>query len=214
MPVFIHKSFASIGIVPGLSTDKIKYSKELTDAINAGVKDGQQALAKSEAKTISSINLFGTRENMHNNYTTRATAAAMGLFGNTKEEAVYTGSIKDNTGKPLLGSNKYTLTFSKNQIPPVKYFWSITAYVIPQRYLVKNPINRYSIGDRSQGLKYEKDGSLIIYLQSTSPGKDKEANWLPSPAAGPFNYVVRLYGPKDAVTNGVWKQPLPVKQNK
>jgi hypothetical protein len=209
--VALRKRFASIGIVPGLPTDKIKYPKDIADAINAGIKDGQQALAKSESKTISSISLFGTREDLHNSYIKRATAAAMGLFGNTKEEAVYTGSIKDNTGKQLMGSGKYTLTFTKNQIPPVKYFWSITMYTIPQRFLVKNPIDRYSIGDRSKGLKYEKDGSLIIYLQSKSPGKDKETNWLPSPAAGPFNYVVRLYGPKDAVTNGVWKQPLPVK---
>jgi hypothetical protein len=208
----LRKRFASIGIEPGLSTGKIKYSKEVVDAINQGIKEGQQALAKSEAKTNSSINLFGTREDLHNNYVTRATAAAMGLFGNTKEEAVYTGSIKDNAGKYLTGTSKYTLTFTKDQIPPVKYFWSITMYTIPQRYLVKNPINRYSIGDRTKGLKYEKDGSLIFYLQSTSPGKDNEANWLPSPAVGPFNYVVRLYGPKDAVTNGVWKQPLPVKQ--
>jgi hypothetical protein len=211
--IALRKSFAKIGIIPGVSSDKIKYSPELTDAINQGVKDGQKALAVSESKTISSINLFGTRADLHNNYLTRATAARMGLFGNSKQEAVYTGSIKDNTGKMLAGGNKYTLTFSKAQIPPVKYFWSITMYTIPQRYLVSNSIDRYSIGDRNKGLKYNKDGSLTIYLQATSPGKDKENNWLPSPEKGIFNYVVRLYGPKDAVTNGVWKQPLPVKQN-
>ena len=144
---------------------------------------------------------------------TRATAARMGLFGNSKQEAVYTGSIKDNTGKMLMGGSKYTLTFSKAQIPPVKYFWSITMYCIPQRYLVSNPIDRYSIGDRDKNLKYNKDGSLTLYLQSTSPGKDKEANWLPSPSKGIFNYVVRLYGPEPAVTNGEWKQPLPIKQD-
>jgi len=209
----LRKSFASIGIIPGVSADKIKYSKELSNAINEGVKDGQRALALSESKTISSINLFGTREDLHNNYLTRATAARMGLFGNSKQEAVYTGSIKDNTGKMLMGGSKYTLTFSKAQIPPVKYFWSITMYCIPQRYLVSNPIDRYSIGDRDKNLKYNKDGSLTLYLQSTSPGKDKEANWLPSPSKGIFNYVVRLYGPEPAVTNGEWKQPLPIKQD-
>jgi len=211
--IALRKSFASIGIIPGVPLDKIKYSPALTDAINQGVKDAQKALAISEGKTISSINLFGTREDLHNNYLTRATAARMGLFGNSKQEAVYTGSIKDNTGKMLSGGNKYTLTFSKAQIPPVKYFWSITMYTIPQRYLVSNPINRYSIGDRDKALKYNKDGSLTIYLQATSPGTDKEANWLPSPSKGIFNYVVRLYGPEAAVTNGVWKQPLPVKVN-
>lgn len=210
--IALRKSFASIGIIPGLASDKIQYSPEIASAIDEGIKDGMAALAENVRKTISSADLFGTRADLQNNYLTRATAASIGLFGNSKQEAVYTGSIKDDTGQFLSGENKYTLTFSKDQIPPVTYFWSITMYSIPQRYLVSNPINRYSIGDRDKDLKYNQDGSLTLYLQATSPGADKETNWLPCPE-GKFNYIVRLYGPKATVTNGIWKQPLPVKIN-
>jgi hypothetical protein len=210
--VDLRQQFDYIGIIPGKAINKVKYSTEITNAINQGIKDGQQALAASASSITSSIDIFGSRDDLHNNYLMRATAAAMGIYGNTKEEAVYTGSMADRKGKQLIGSKKYTLTFSKDQIPPVKYFWSITMYSLPQRFLVKNPIDRYSISDRTKGLKYEKDGSLIIYLQSSSPGADRESNWLPTPQQGGFNYILRLYGPKDAVTNGDWKQPLPVKE--
>ena len=125
-------------------------------------------------KTTSSLNLFGTRADLKNDYLVRATAAAMGLYGNTKEEAVYTGSMLDNTGTPLTGNNNYILRFTKEQQPKVKFFWSITMYELPKRYLVKNPIHRFSIGDRTKGLKYEPNGDLIIYLQPASPGKAKE----------------------------------------
>jgi hypothetical protein len=209
--VELRERFAKIGIVPGQPFDESKYSKEIVEAINLGIKDGEKALAESESVTTGSLHLFGTRADLKNDYVIRATAAAMGLFGNTKEEAVYVGSRMDDKNEQLMGEHKYTLTFSKEQIPPVNYFWSTTLYNLPKRFLVKNPINRYAIGDRTTGLKYEKDGSLIIYLQSTSPGKDKESNWLPAPEKGPFNYVIRLYGPKEAVTNGTWQQPLPVK---
>ena len=149
---------------------------------------------------------------MHNNYILRATAAAMGLYGNTKEEAVYVGSMFDSNKQPLTGENKYTIRFTKEQIPPVNFFWSITLYNLPHRGLVKNPINRYSIGDRTTGLKYEANGDLILYIQATSPGKDKETNWLPSTFSGPFNIIARLYGPKETVTNGAWTIPLPEKK--
>jgi hypothetical protein len=207
----LRERFAKIGIVPGKPFDSSAYSKEVLAAINEGIKDGEAALKASVDKTTSSMNLFGTRENLQNDYVTRATAAAMGLFGNTKEEAVYVGSLKDKEGNMLMGGQKYVLHFSRQQIPQVKYFWSTTVYNLPKRFLAANPINRYSIGDRTKGLKYNADGSLDIYLQSTSPGKDKENNWLPVPAQGPFNYVIRLYGPSEAVTNGTWQQPLPEK---
>jgi len=208
----LRKSFAGIGIIPGLAEDSIQYSPEIAAAIDEGIQDGMKELSENESKTKSSTDLFGTRADLQNNYLARATGAGMGLFGNSKQEAVYTGSIKDDAGQFLSGENKYTLTFSKDQIPPVTYFWSITMYSIPQRYLVSNPINRYSIGDRDKDLKYNQDGSLTLYLQASSPGADRETNWLPCPA-GRFNYIVRLYGPKASITNGTWKQPLPVKIN-
>ena len=95
---------------------------------------------------------------------------------------IYPLTLVDSDGKKLDGANKYVLHFAKEQIPPVDAFWSLTMYD-KDSYLVDNPINRYALGDRSN-MKLGDDGSLTIYIQSESPGKDKEANWLPSPKAG------------------------------
>jgi hypothetical protein len=113
----------------------------------------------------------------------------------------------DAERKPLDGSKAaYTLTFAKGDVPPVKYFWSITMYSIPQRLLVENPIKRYSIGSSTPGLKTNPDGSLVIYVSAASPGKDKESNWLPAPD-GPFWTVLRNYGPDDSIITGSYKHP-------
>jgi hypothetical protein len=87
----------------------------------------------------------------------------------------------------------------------VKSFWSITTYNNAS-YLVDNPINRYAIGDRTPGLKYNEDGSLDIYIQHDSPGKDKQSNWLPSPS-GAFSLLMRLYIPQDTVVKGDYQYP-------
>ncbi|HTC30010.1 MAG TPA: DUF1254 domain-containing protein [Candidatus Acidoferrum sp.] len=177
-----------------------------TSALQVGIADGQHALKQAIATTRSSMNLFGTHAKIGNDYVTRAVAAAMGIYGNTSDEAVYLGGEEDGSGRKLDGSQRYTLTFAPGQTPPVTAFWSVTMYDLPNRLLVANPINRYSLGDRSK-LTYAPDGSLTIYIQAQSPGADKESNWLPSPPSGPFNYVVRLYGPKPEVLNGTWKIP-------
>ena len=108
--------------------------------------------------------------------------------------------------------NSYTLTFTKDQIPDVKNFWSWTMYKLPQRWLVDNPINRYSIGSATPGLKTAADGSITLYFSAKSPGKDKESNWLPAPG-GPFWLVLRTYGPGKAILDKTWKMP-PVKRLK
>ena len=203
--------FAKIGIVPGQAFDRSKFSPEVLKAIGEGMEEGGMALKESVDKTTSSLDLFGTRADMKNNYVKRATAAAMGIYGNSKEEAVYVGTLADKDGQPLSGENKYVVRFTKTQLPKVDFFWSITMYNLPQRHLVKNPIGRYSIGDRTPGLKYEPNGDLLIYLQATSPGKGKENNWLPSPAKGGYNIIARMYGPAKEVTTGEWKLPMPEK---
>jgi hypothetical protein len=90
------------------------------------------------------------------------------------------------------------LKFEKDNLPPVKAFWSITMYRPPEMLMVGNPINRYSIGDRTRGLKFDEDGSLTIYLQSESPGSKKESNWLPSPD-GPFAMALRIFWPDETL---------------
>ncbi|WP_125721312.1 DUF1254 domain-containing protein [Flavobacterium ustbae] len=207
----LRAQFAKIGIVPGVPFDSSKLDEETAKAIEKGIADAKQELEAGVSKTTDAGNLFGTREYLKNNYLNRAIAAAMGLYGNTKEEAVYVGTKDDNNKNQLNGKNNYVLRFSKQQLPKAKYFWSITLYNLPKRFLVPNPIERYSIGQNTKGLKYEANGDLIIYLYATSPGKDKESNWLPTPKNQDFNFVMRIYGPDSNAVNGTWKLPLPEK---
>jgi hypothetical protein len=91
-------------------------------------------------------------------------------------------------------------------LPPARFFWSTTLYALPDRFLYANPINRYSIGDRTKGLVYGKDRSLTIYVSNVSPGADKESNWLPAPPTK-YSPVARVYGPSRAAMTGKWKLP-------
>ena len=93
-----------------------------------------------------------------------------------------------------------------NEIPEADYFWSFTMYDLPQRFLIENSINRYSIGNKTESLKKNNDGSLTIYFQTDSPGPEKEGNWLPTPD-GPFYTILRIYGPNESVISGESKLP-------
>ena len=90
--------------------------------------------------------------------------------------------------------------------PPADAFWSITMYHADTRLMVHNPIQRYSIGDRTRGLEYGDDGSLTIYIQHQSPGATKESNWLPAPG-GPFYLIARAYVPKESMLSGAYRLP-------
>ena len=134
----------------------------------------------------------------------RALAARIGLWGNHAYEAVYPIADMDGAGNRLVGEHQYVLHLE--ELPPSDAFWSLTMYQPPKFYLVANPINRYSIGDRTPGLKYNDDGSLDIYFQHESPGLEKESNWLPAPA-GPFRVTMRIYQPHEAVLDGSYVVP-------
>ena len=136
---------------------------------------------------------------------TRAVAARAGLWGNHGYEASYSGIFTDADGEPLDGGRTYEVTFSPP--PPVGAFWSLTMYDVPRYYLVDNPIDRYSLGDRSPGLRYGDDGSVTLFLQATSPGPEREANWLPTPPSGPFRPMLRAYQPGEAIISGSYPMP-------
>ena len=138
----------------------------------------------------------------HASYLARALAARGGLWGNHGYEAAYPMTYIDADGSQLDGHNRYTLTF--DQDPPVDAFWSITMYDLPDFYLVANPIGRYSIGDRTPGLRRGADGSLTIVIQHQPPSDT--SNWLPAPAA-PFRPLMRLYQPQPAILDGTYKIP-------
>jgi len=128
-----------------------------------------------------------------------------GLGANTIEDATYPTAFLDAEGKPLASNKKYMLHFKKKEIPLARAFWSLTMYNEKQLF-TDNPINRYAIGDRDK-LKFDDDGSLTLYIQRESPGKDKENNWLPAPQSGGFSMNLRIYWPKQAALDGTWKPP-------
>lgn len=202
----LFERFARIGIGGGRPFDLAALPIPQREAVTQGAMQGAAALRQAISTTSSSLGLFGTREDLGNDYMKRSVAAAMGLYGLSKEEAVYVGDDKDGDHQPLDGSRRYTLRFERGSLPPASIFWSATVYGLPDRFLVENPINRYSLGDRS-GMKTAADGSTTIYVQATSPGPDHEANWLPVPASGGFNIVLRMYGPSAAVQAGQWHMP-------
>jgi hypothetical protein len=135
--------------------------------------------------------------------------AINGIYGNDAAEAMYPIFRKDSAGAMLDGADKYVYRFAPGQLPPVKGFWSITMYRLPQSLLVANPINRYLINaPMLPELKKDADGGYTFYIQKESPGADKESNWLPAPD-GPFVLIERLYWPEQSALDGTWKAPLP-----
>jgi hypothetical protein len=139
------------------------------------------------------------------NYEIRASVARVGLGANPPEDATYLHCHQDDAGQPLEGSGSYRIHFAKNEIPPVKAFWSVTVYD-EQGYFAANSIHRFAIGDRD-ALKFNADGSLDIYIQHASPGSEKESNWLPAPESA-FNLSLRLYWPGDEILEGHWTPPV------
>jgi hypothetical protein len=204
--------FARIGVGAEKTFSAENLSPELQKAIEDGRADAWQALAELQkqvdAGKVTSGDVFGTRQYLKNNYLYRFAAAVLGIYGNSKEEAMYPVYFVDAGGQALNASKSgYLLHFPKGQLPPVNAFWSLTMYGLPDRLLVANPINRYLINSPMlPDFKRDPDDSLTLYIQHASPGKDKEPNWLPAPD-GPFFLVLRLYLPKQAAVDGAWKQP-------
>ncbi len=134
----------------------------------------------------------------------RAIAAYGGLWGNHGYEAAYLWTFTDEEGQLLIGEHAYTVHF--DEVPPVDAFWSMTMYDDEKFYLVENPIDRYSIGDRTAGLRYNDDGSLDLFIQASDPGGERSANWLPCPAGG-FRPLIRMYQPGASVLDDTYVLP-------
>jgi hypothetical protein len=204
--------FGRIGIGAGKTLDAAaNLSPEIRAALDQGVADAWADFAGlrklfDEGK-VTSGDVFGTREYLKNNYLYRMGAAVMGIYGNSKQEAMYPIYAIDSDGKKLEGANRYTLRFAPGQLPPVNAFWSLTMYDLPASLLVANSINRYLINSPMlPQLQRDVDGGLSLIIQNESPGKDKEANWLPAPK-GPFILYMRLSWPKEEAMEGKWTAP-------
>jgi len=202
---------ARIGLEAGKPWDSASLDQDVRDAMAAGIKDALADVKKASEGAVDPGSFFRTREDLNKDYFGRTMGVFMGIFGNWEKVSVYFSVGSDDKGELLDGSmHSYQLKFTADQIPPAKNFWSITMYKLPQRWLVDNPIDRYSIGSATPGLKTAADGSITLYFSAKSPGKDKESNWLPAPE-GPFWMVPRIYGPGESILDGTWKVP-PIKR--
>ena len=203
----LRDSFATIGIGPGRTIDVAGLAPDMAAALKGGMADGQAEIDARAKVTASSVDLFGTRAFMKNNYVNRALGAQKGILGNSKDEAFYGLFGTSADGAALTGEKSYTMTFPKGQLPPAKAFWSLTMYDLPQQLLVANPIDRYLINSAMlPDLVLDADGGLTIHLSATAPEGEAAKNWLPAPK-GPFMVVLRLYLPEPSVLDGTWKQP-------
>lgn len=209
---------AKIGVEAGKPFEIDKLTPEQKAGLQAAMKSGIEKI-KQKVATLGTdvngwrvtLNGFGDRAAYKGDWTLRAAAAMAGIYGNSPAEAVYPLLAADGDGnKPDTSTNRYTLTFSAGELPPVNAFWSVTMYDGKTQLLIENPINRYLINSPMlPDLKKNPDGSLTLYIQKDSPGKDKESNWLPAPD-GPAYVVMRLYWPKEhspSIYNSTWKPP-------
>jgi len=220
------KRFAKIGLGTQDTFDINRFSPEIQKAIEEGVKEGfseiEAFLVKNNKDPLISAKIFGTRTFLNNSakenfglttlFLPRAAGGHQGLYGNSGDEAIYPTYLIDAEGVPFDASkNSYTLTFKKGEFPPVKSFWSLTMYDAKTQLMIENPLNRYLLNSPMKDqFVFAEDGSLTLYIQKASPGKELEANWLPAPN-GPFYAVMRLYGPEKEALEGKWVNPPLVK---
>jgi hypothetical protein len=216
----IRAKLASIGIGPGKIFEFKDLSLEHKAAVLLAMKEGDDKVDKFLASGMKDVNgwsigsFFGDRAFYKGDWLMRAGAAKAGIYGNDAVEATYPFTRTTPTGDTLDASkHNYTITFPTGQLPPVNSFWSVTMYDGKSQLLIKNPINRYLINSPMlRGTQKNADGSLTLYIQKDSPGKAREANWLPAPNDTIY-LVMRLYWPKDTPPSilpageGTWKPP-------
>ena len=220
----IRGKLARLGVEAGKPFDFKALSPEQKAAVVEGMKAGEAKVTQAVSNAGKDVNGWrisdpdGDRAFFNGDWLKRSVAAQAGIYGNDSVEATYplTKTLPD--GEPLDGSkHNYTLTFPAGQLPPVNAFWSVTMYDGKSQLLIKNPIHRYLINSPMlPNMKKNADGSLTLYIQKDSPGKDKESNWLPAPNDLIY-LVMRLYWPKTEAPSilppgeGTWKPPGIVK---
>jgi len=213
--------FGQIGIAPGWVFNSDSMDETVLEAIKEGIGEAIDIIENPGETVGISKNgwnltkrIFGNREEMQGKYLVRASAAYLGLYGNSLEEAYCPNSLVDGDGDTYDGSKfDYVLSFKSDELPPIedKGFWSITMYNEDQ-FMVANPLNRYSIGNRAN-MVYGEDGSLVIYIQHESPGTERESNWLPAPD-GVFSVSMRIYLPSPIALDPLYCPPPVVKAGK
>ena len=201
---------AKIGLVPGQDFDSSVLKTLDEDSLKIIPSEAMARMADryKDEKSINGWLYFNGVGNFGTDYLLRATANMLGPGWNTSKDAVYPATEKDKNGNEYNGTkHNYVLHFNKGELPPVNGFWSLTMYD-GEYFFVPNSLNRYNLNQRDK-LVTNEDGSVDLYIQSKSPGKLKESNWLPAPE-GKFVLMLRLYWPKEtspSILDGTWKVP-------
>ena len=199
--------FDAIGIGPNADFSVADLSVSARKGLERAIVAGLAIVEAARARTIPDYNGWMISHNIGrygHDYMHRA-AVVKGGYGNLPEESLYPAVIFDSVGRLLEGDRVYTLHFEAGQLPPVNGFWSLAAYRLSDAMLEENELQRYSIGDRTRGLKYNEDGSLTLWLQHARP-EDPGKNWLPVPE-GVFMAVMRLYEPAEAALSNEYLLP-------
>ena len=213
-------NIANIGVGPGKTFNFRDLTLKNQLAITLGIRAGDRKIDRAAAEKYVVMNgwrvadLFGNGDFYGEDWLLRAAAAKSGIYGDDPLEAVAPSTRVDSEGRTLDGSeHDYTLTFAPAEMPPVNAFWSLTMYDGENRYLVRNPINRYVVNSSMlPAMKTDANGALTIYIQHKSPGAPLNANWLPAPN-GPMSLKLRLYWPKPEtpsilpIGKGTWQPP-------
>ena len=193
--------------------DATRFSPEEAAAIEAGVAEARAAARKgglsgtgfTEGWSYPSARLGDFAQD----YGLRAAVAVSGLAALPPAEAMYMRAQGDLQGALFDGNKAWRLHFPAGGLLPVNSFWSLSLYEATpdgQFFFTDNPLNRYAIGDRTEGLVTGEDGSLDIWIGHADPGVERAANWLPAPA-GPFALFMRAYLPKTELLEGGYRLP-------
>lgn len=204
-------SLAALGIGAGRTPSK-NADKALLEILSAATRAGHHQIHSRPGWLIDTRSVNGwlvsySITSFIEDSLDRAVVAKLGPGCLVPQEGLYFVLLNGPDGKPLTGDKSYELNFPAAALPPVDAFWSLTMYG-GDRALVKNPIQRYAIGDRTRGLRFERDGSLKIRIQHTQP-EDGASNWLPAPAAdaAPFHLFLRCYQPREQLASGRYTMP-------
>jgi hypothetical protein len=165
----LRERFAKLGITPRKPFDAAALPAPVQAAIKQGIADAWAEFNAFKSSDIdkgkvTSADLFGTGAYLKNNFRYRMAGAVLGIYGNSKEEALYPAYPVDATGAPFDGAkHAYTLRFAPGQLPLVDAFWSLTMYELPASLLYANPINRYLINSPMlPDLKRDADGGITL----------------------------------------------------
>jgi len=188
--------FSRLNIGPGQNFDKAKLQPAVKAGLLRAISTGKRIIDMAIQTQLTEKSDTGWDvtyiDKQYESYLRRAVIAKSFPHALTSEGALYQRVFVDHEGNRLNGKNRYSLHFSRDQVPVDSAFWSLSIYDDKTRF-VKNEIDRYSISDRTKGISFAKDGSLTIYIQNEKSEK-LLTNWLPAPF-GDFFMALRVYEP-------------------